>query len=119
MVLNQWDLKYRIALGALAVLGLLLCLLAFAHKHSSLVVIDMTRVIQKPSMMLARSKLTEQEQLKIMRRFSALLPEVIKAYGVSHQVTVISSPVLFSQNTQDATDEIVAQTISRMKHEQY
>ncbi|KTD66210.1 putative TrbI protein [Legionella santicrucis] len=117
MQLNQWNVSYRMVLGALGGLGLLLFLCSLTQSRPSLVVIDMTRAIQKPSMMLARSKLTEQEQLKIMSRFSALIPKVIKAYGASHRVTVISAPVLVSQNTQDVTDEIVEQTISRMKHE--
>ncbi|HAU4159299.1 TPA: TrbI F-type domain-containing protein [Legionella anisa] len=117
MQLNQWNVSYRMVLGALGGLGLLLFLCSLVQSRPSLVVIDMTRAIQKPSLMLARSKLTEQEQLKIMSRFSALIPEVIKDYGASHQVTVISAPVLFGQNTQDVTDEIVEQTISRMKHE--
>ncbi|HHF0526710.1 TPA: TrbI F-type domain-containing protein [Legionella anisa] len=102
------------------VLGFFLILM-FAHffgqKTPSLVVVDMNRAIQKPSLWLAHSKLTEQAQSDIMRRFSALLPEIIEEYGASHGVTVVGSTVLASNNSVDITDTLVELTIARMKHE--
>ena len=117
MVLNQNRLKQGLVFGSLGLILVLVCVFLVWHNKSSLVVVDMTRAIQKPSMMLARSKLTTEAQLKIMRRFSALLPEVIKAYGESHRVTVVSATVLAHYNTDDITDRVVEQTITRMKHE--
>ncbi len=66
--------------------------------------------------MLAHSRLSQKAQLKIMTQYSALLPEIIKAYGQDHQVTVVSATVLASYSTVDITNVVVAQTIARMKH---
>jgi conjugal transfer pilin signal peptidase TrbI len=104
----------------LSVLGFFLILLLvrfFWLSPQLLVVVDMNRAIQVPSMMLAHSKLTEKEQSYIIKRFSSLLPEVIKEYGASLGVTVVGSSVLASYNAVDITDTIVELTIARMKHE--
>ena len=87
------------------------------QKPTHLVVVDMTRAIQKPSVILAHSKLTSETQLKIMERFSKMLPHIIKEYAKTHRVTVISASVLASHNTLDVTDEVVDMTITRMKHD--
>jgi conjugal transfer pilin signal peptidase TrbI len=104
----------------LSVLGFFLILVFarfFWHSPQPLVVVDMNRAIQAPSVMLAHSKLTENEQSYIIKRFSALLPEVIKEYGASHGITVVGSSVLASHNSVDITNTIVELTIARMKHE--
>ena len=103
-----------------SVLGFFLILVFarfFGHSPQPLVVVDMNRAIQAPSVMLAHSKLTVEEQSDIMKRFSALLPEVIKEYGASLGVTVVGSTVLASHNAYDITDTMVELTIARMKHE--
>lgn len=115
MLLNQLGWKVWAIAGAAGLLVLALVLMVL--KPIPLVVVDMTRAIQKPSVMLARTKLTSDAQLKIMERFSKVLPNVIKEYGQTHRVTIISAPVLASLNTLDVTDEVVDLTITRMKHE--
>jgi len=69
--------------------------------------------------LLARSNLTHEEQLNIMDRFSRALPEVIKDYGRAHRVTLVSAPVLtgYKPSLVDVTDELIALTIARIKHE--
>jgi conjugal transfer pilin signal peptidase TrbI len=115
MLLNQLGWKFGAIAGAVGLLALALVLMV--QKPIPLVVVDMTRAIQKPSVMLTRTKLTSDAQLKIMERFSRVLPNVIKEYGQTHRVTIISATVLASHNTLDVTDEVVDLTISRMKHE--
>ncbi len=117
MQLNQLSIKLWMALGAAGCLILLSFLFLLGQKPVSIVVVDMTRAIQTPSLMLARSKLSQEAQLKIMNRFSALLPEVIKAYGKQHGVTVVSATVLASHNRYDITNSVISQTIARVKHE--
>lgn len=117
MRFNQLD-KKSLILAGVAGCFLVTVLIGFSWKKPApLVVVDMTRAIQAPSLMLARSKLTSDEQLKIMRRFSALLPGVIKEYGHTHRVTLVSATILASHNNVDVTNEVVALTIARMKHE--
>lgn len=111
------DLKRWVAMGVSGVLVLLAFVLMVWPKSATLMVVDMTRAIQMPSMMLAQSKLSQEAQLKIMTRFSALLPEVIKAYGQMHHVTIVSAPVLASDNRDDITNEVVNRTIARMKQD--
>ncbi|MBA2650224.1 MAG: TrbI F-type domain-containing protein [Legionella sp.] len=105
---------FAIIAGILAMLALV-CILWAKPEH--LVVVDMSRVIQAPSMMLARSKLSEASQLEIMEKISKVLPKVIAEYGKSHGVTVIGATVLASQSEVDVTQEIIALTIARVKHE--
>lgn len=117
MRLNQLDVKQWALIGLAGVLVAQVLVLMVWKKPTPLVVVDMTRAIQSPSLMLARSKLTSDAQLKIMGRFSTLLPKVIKEYGQAHRVTVVSATVLASHNNADVTNEVIALTISRMKHE--
>ena len=106
-----------IAQGVLGFFLILMLARSFWQTPLPLVVVDMNRAIQAPSVMLAHSKLTEKEQSYIIKRFSALLPEVIKEYGASLGVTVVGSSVLASHNAVDITATIVELTIARMKHE--
>ena len=80
-----------------------------------LVVVDMVRAIQVPSAMLARSSMNETAQAKVIARFSLLLPQVIKAYGEAHHVTVLGAHVLVSQGVVDITNIIIQQTLTRLK----
>src|SRR3990167_7913422 len=81
-----------------------------------LVVVDMARVVQRPSEMLSRSKISDKAQQKIMQRYAILLPKVIAAYGKAHGVTVVSGNVLVSQSHNDISNIIIEQTLSRLKH---
>lgn len=117
MWLNQFNLKTAAMVITFVLLAASLMTWLIGRNPASLVVVDMTRAIQKPSVMLAHSKLSSNAQLKIMAGYSALLPKVISEYGQSHRVTIVSATVLASQNKVDVTDEVVALTIERMKHE--
>ena len=117
MRLNQLDVKQWAMVGTAGVLVVLVLMLMVWKNPTPLVVVDMTRAVQSPSLMLARSKLTPDAQLKIMSRFSTLLPKIVKEYGQTHQVTVVSAAILVSYNNVDVTNEIIALTIARMKHE--
>ena len=117
MRLNLSGEKRWVFAGAAGFLVLLVLMWTVYKKPSPLVVVDMNHAIQAPSMMLARSKLTADTQLKIMRRFSTLLPKVITEYGQAHRVTIVSATVLASHNNTDVTGEVIAATIARMKHD--
>lgn len=103
--------------SALGFFLILICVRFFAHSPQFLVVVDMNRAIQAPSVMLAHSQLSAAEQASLIKQFSALLPAVIKEYGTSHGLTVVGGSVLASHNTADITDTIIELTIARMKHE--
>ena len=101
-----------------AVVFLLLTGVGFSWLHRpQLVVVDMMRAIHVPSQMLAHSKISSDEQLKIMSRYSALLPKIIKAYGESHHVTVVSAMVFVSHNGLDVTSTIIEQTLAGLRHD--
>ena len=80
-----------------------------------LVVVDMVRAIQVPSAMLARSSMPDAKQAEVITRFATKLPEVIKAYGLAHHVTVVGAHVLVSQGVVDITNTIIQQTLTRLK----
>ena len=80
-----------------------------------LVVVDMVRAIQVPSAMLARSSMPDTKQAALITRFSKLLPDVIKAYGEAHHVTVVGAHVLVSQGAVDITNTIIQETLLRLK----
>jgi len=100
----------------IAVLSLTVVIGGFLLSQPRLVVVDMARVIQRPSEMLSRSKISDKAQQKIMQRYAILLPKVIAAYGKAHGVTVVSGNVLVSQSHNDISNIIIEQTLSRLKH---
>lgn len=100
-----------------AVLSLTVVIGGFLLSQPRLVVVDMARVIQRPSEMLSRSKINEKAQQKIMQRYAALLPKVIADFGAAHRVTVMSGKVLVSQSHNDISQIIIEQTLSRLKHD--
>lgn len=102
---------------AIAMLSLFVVIGAFWMARPRLVVIDMERVVQRPSEMLSRSKLSEKAQQKIMQRYAALLPKIIADFGELHSVTVVSGKVLVSQSNNDISNIIIEQTLSRLKHD--
>ena len=101
------------------VLGLSFCAVGYLliHPQSSLVVLDMQRAIQEPAERLAHSTLSETMQQKAIKRYTDVLPEVIRKYATAHHATIISAQVLSSHNHTDITQAIILQTLSRIKHE--
>ena len=99
----------------IAVLFLIVLLGELCLFQPRLVVVDMERVIQRPSEMLSRSKISEKAQQKIMQRYASLLPKVISEYGEAHGVTVLSCKVLVSQSHSDISNIIIEQTLARLK----
>lgn len=95
----------------------LLGFITLMRKEQSIVVIDIPRAIQETALNLAHSKISESTQKKVMARFSKMLPEVIDAYAKSHRKTVINARVLSSQNASDITQEMIEETVKRLKHE--
>lgn len=115
MLPKQWSMTLWILPTGIFVLFALV--LMGWQKPTPLRVVDMTRTIQTPSIMLAHSKLTPDAQAKIMSRFSLLLPKVIKEYGQRHRVTIVNATILASTNNIDVTNEVVELTITRMKND--
>lgn len=116
MRLNHLGMTFWVPAGVAGFFLVLAVVFIVWNKPVPLVVVDMTRAIQAPSLMLAQSKHSQEAQLHIMSRFSSLLPEIIAAYGQEHRVTIVSATVLASHNTLDITNEVVSRTIARMKH---
>lgn len=119
MRLNQLNTMDWMMAAIGAGVGLLLGIVTMWPKPFPLLVVDMNRAIVAPSVMLAHSKLTHEQQLKIMARFSHTLPKVISDYGRTHRVTLIGAPLLASYKSSpvDVTDELIALTLARIKHE--
>ena len=102
---------------AIVVLFLIMVMDGFWIARPRFVVVDMARVIQRPSEMLSQSNLSEKIQQKIMQRYAQLLPKVIAEYGQAQGVTIISGKVLVSQSTHDISNRIIEETLSRLKHD--
>lgn len=98
--------------------GVLLLVATFLiTSRPKIVVVDLARAIQEPALRLAHSKLSGDEQGKLIARFTKLLPEVIEAYAASHSCTVVGAHVLASPNHLDITPLMIKETIQRLKHE--
>ena len=106
---------YGRAIIAVVVAVILLIAGAIWMSQPRLVLVDMVRAIQVPSAMLARSTMNDAAQAKAITRFATLLPQVIKAYGEAHHVTVVGAHVLVSQGVVDITNTIIQQTLTRLK----
>ncbi len=84
--------------------------------HNSVVFIDMKQAIAQPATMLAKSSLSSSKQQAILARYSSTLSSVIKDYGSNHHVTVIAASVLYKANANDITNEIITETLERVRH---
>ena len=82
-----------------------------------LVVVDVRRAVEVTAVMLSKTALSPEEQARVMKKFSQLLPHSIEEYASLHKVTVINAPVFVSQNTFDITSRIVKTTLSEVRHE--
>ncbi len=86
--LHHLRLHGRVIIAVLIAVSTLVVGAIWMHQPR-LVVVDMVRAIQVPSAMLARSSMPDTKQAALITRFSKLLPDVIKAYGEAHHVTVV------------------------------
>lgn len=82
------------------------------HKPTLIAVVDMQRLLNQPAVLLSQSNLSEQEQKKILKQYSSLLPQVLSQYGASHHVTLITATVI-SSGRFDVTDEVIAATLDQ------
>lgn len=104
--------NYKAQLLILAVLILSGMLLWGLHKPTLIAVVDMQRLLNQPAVLLSQSNLSEQEQKKILKQYSSLLPQVLSQYGASHHVTLITATVI-SSGRFDVTDEVIAATLDQ------
>lgn len=79
------------------------------------VVVDMTRAIQAPAQQIAKTKLSAARQANLMAQFTKMLPIVIDDYAKRHHVMVVSGRVLSHSNSLDVTQQVIEQTIKRLK----
>ncbi|WP_158615182.1 TrbI F-type domain-containing protein [Legionella septentrionalis] len=102
---------------AFFLVGLIGAMLVYGQLQNkpTLVVIDMKRALHQPAFQLSRTQLSPNKQAEMLKQYSNSLPEVISAYGKSHNVTVIAAPVIVS-HIEDITDVIIGQTFERLKH---
>lgn len=115
MELSMQLFNKRLIFGAVllfAVTALAIWKVAYSSK---LVVVDMKRVLNQPAVLLSRTKMSEHEQAQLLMQYSAVLPEILKNYGATHHVTLISAPVIISGSV-DITDTIIELTFERLKH---
>lgn len=84
-----------------------------SQANAPLAIVDMQRLLNQPAVMLSQSKFPETTQKKLLKRYTAILPKVLKAYGASHHVTLITATVI-SQGHLDVTDEVISMTLERL-----
>jgi len=106
-------LNNALVVGSMVALGLVVNIIT--PKSSEIVVIDMQKAINQPVTMLTKSNMAEATKQVIIKRYSSLLPRVIRAYGHKNHLTVISTPVLASGNKADITNIIIEQTLNEVK----
>lgn len=73
----------------------------------------MQRLLNQPAVLLSKSNLSEQEQKKVLKQYSSLLPETLSSYGASHHVTLVTATVI-SSGRFDVTDEVIAATLEKL-----
>ncbi|HIH8953646.1 TPA: type-F conjugative transfer system protein TrbI [Legionella pneumophila] len=83
------------------------------HKPAPIAIVDMQRLLNQPAVLLSKSNLSEQEQKKVLKLYSSLLPQTLSQYGASHHVTLITATVL-SSGQFDVTDEVIATTLEQL-----
>ncbi len=83
------------------------------HKPTPIAVVDMQRLLNQPAVLLSQSNLSEQEQKKVLKQYSSLLPQVLSQYGASNHVTLITATVI-SSGRFDVTDEVIAATLEQL-----
>lgn len=106
---------YTYATAILIALSVIAIVLFFKGTQPKIAVIDMKRVIEIPSERLSRSKLTKDEQERVMKLFATHLPKVIKDYGKAHHLLIVSAPILVSQKNLDITNLMIHETVTRIK----
>jgi len=84
--------------------------------QGGLAVIDIKRAISTPARMLAKSRLSQDEQKRLLERYSASLQSVIRKYGKQHRLTIVSSTVLFHDSNNDITALIISKTLDEVRH---
>jgi len=77
--------------------------------------VDTKEALSRPAILLSKSGMDKSLQEKILRRYSALLSEVITAYGKEHKLTIINATMLTRDGGFDITDEIIAKTIEKVR----
>jgi conjugal transfer pilin signal peptidase TrbI len=90
------------------------CFIWQSKTSSCLAIVDMQRLLNQPAVLLAQSKLSETAQKKLLKRYTALLPQVLTEYGKVHQLTLITATVI-TGGTLDVTDEVIEETLERLK----
>ncbi|WP_058533788.1 type-F conjugative transfer system protein TrbI [Legionella saoudiensis] len=105
--------NYKAQLLILVVLILSGMVLWGLHKPTPIAVVDMQRLLNQPAVLLSQSNLSEQEQKKVLKQYSSLLPQVLSQYGASHHVTLITATVI-SSGRFDVTDEVIAATLEQL-----
>lgn len=83
------------------------------NKPTAIAVVDMQRLLNQPAVLLSQSNLSEQEQKKVLKQYSSLLPQTLSQYGASHHVTLITATVL-SSGRFDVTDEVITATLEQL-----
>lgn len=106
-------LNNALIVGSIVALGLVINITK--PSGSEIVVIDMKKAINQPVAMLTKTNMPEKTKQTIIKKYSSLLPRVIRAYGHKNNLTVISTPVLASGNKADITNIIIEQTLNEVK----
>ena len=83
--------------------------------QGGLAVIDIKRAISTPARLLAKSRLSQDEQKRLLERYSEILQSVIRDYGKQHRLTIVSSTVLTHGNNHDITALIISKTLDEVR----
>ncbi len=84
--------------------------------QGGLAVIDIKRAISTPARLLAKSRLSQDVQKRLLERYSASLQSVIREYGKQHRLTIVSSMVLSHGGNCDITALIISKTLDKVRH---
>ncbi len=95
---------------------LILCVFLMRGDRNNVAFIDMQRVMSQPATLLSKTKATHQKQQEILKVYASNLSEVIRDYGKSHKLTIISANVLSNYGGLDITDEIISLGLNKVKY---
>lgn len=83
-----------------------LCLTLYSMTTKKVVYVDVNQAVERAAVALAKTKLSQKMQEKIMKSYSSHLDKTIQEYGERNRVMIVVSSIL-TTGAQDVTNKIV------------
>ncbi len=102
--------------SCIVLLASFIVLIANHENTQKIVFVNMKTAIDTPILILAKENISKSDKEKILDAYTKALPHVISQYGISNNVDIVSSAVLYGGHSVDITNEIILKTINKVMH---